>query len=57
MFGQKKPNKSKANTADLDQMAWMCQLIWIYTVCPHCKGVYVEKGLILLHFIFAVKDV
>jgi hypothetical protein len=37
----------KANIADPNQTSQMCQLIWIYTVCPHHKGVlYIwKKGL------------
>jgi hypothetical protein len=30
----------KVNSADPDLTAFMCQLIWIYTVCPSIKGVY-----------------
>jgi hypothetical protein len=31
------------NSSDPDQMAWMCRLIWIYTVHPCHKGVYMEE--------------
>jgi hypothetical protein len=31
----------KANSADPDQMAGMW--IWIYTVCPRHKGIYIEE--------------
>jgi hypothetical protein len=33
----------KANSVDPDQAAWMCQLIWIYTVRPDHKGIYMEE--------------
>jgi hypothetical protein len=31
----------KANSADLDQVAWMFWLIWIYTVRTRYKGLYI----------------
>jgi hypothetical protein len=30
-------------------MAWMCRLIWIYTVCPRNKGVYMKERVKLVH--------
>ncbi len=38
----------RANSADPDQMAHMCRLIWIYTVCPRNKDIYKlwRKGLV-----------
>jgi hypothetical protein len=33
----------KANSADPDQMPRMCRLIWIYTVRPCLKGMFMEE--------------
>jgi hypothetical protein len=38
-LGQKYPNELKANSVGPDQMAWLCLLIWMYTVHPRNKGV------------------
>jgi hypothetical protein len=32
----------KVNSADADETAWMCWLIWIYTVLSHNKGVFTK---------------
>jgi hypothetical protein len=40
----------KANSADPDQMAWMCWLIWIYTVHPCYKGIAVPSASALVVF-------
>jgi hypothetical protein len=39
-----------ANSVDPDQMAWICWLIWIYTVRPSHKGVDMEEMVKKLSF-------
>jgi hypothetical protein len=38
----------KANSADPDQTCRLWQLIWIYTVCPCYKGMYMEEMQIII---------
>jgi hypothetical protein len=44
----------KANSVDPDQTAQICQLIWIYTVRPHNKGVSMEESVCNLDMIYTV---
>jgi hypothetical protein len=35
----------KATSENLDQTAWMCWLIWIYTGCTRVKMIYISRHI------------
>jgi hypothetical protein len=42
-WSEKNLINQKGNSADPDQITRMWWLIWIYTVCPCHKGLYMEE--------------